>query len=267
MSNRMVPADLLVGLAVLSLVSTACGPSREGSVPSSTVLNGGAEVQTAHCRVFNEGFDVSYALAWASVCEVCYEGYVEIYGLDALTLASSEAVEVRLAREARARPSLSAYGGRITFRGDETHLLPPAEGGANNIYGICHEIGHLVFPIDDLYYFEAWADYAAAYRIIPYVWERLGENAWPQPYDYLVNDGPADILQRVEDGASRTDLLGDHYRAVAVLIAVDDTYGPQVIGQAILRIEKTVKKLSDFVDALIGVTGDQRARELFADGP
>ena len=234
--------------------------------PTPTILNGGAEIQTAHCRVINDGFDVSYALAWANVCEVSYEGYREIYGLDVLAINNLETVEVSLFRNTQMEPSLDSYGGKITFRGNETHLLPPANGGANNIYGICHEIGHLAFPIADPYYFEAWADYAAAYRIIPYVWERLGADAWPQPYDYLANDGPADLRQRIEAGTGRADMLGDHYRAVAVLISVDEAYGPQAIGQAILQTVAPVK-LNNFEEALVKVTGDQTVRELFANGP
>ena len=72
-------------------------------IPTPTILNGGAEVQTAHCRVINDGFDVSYALAWANLCEVSYQGYREIYGLDALILNDLEAIEVNLFREARSR--------------------------------------------------------------------------------------------------------------------------------------------------------------------
>lgn len=225
-----------------------------------------AEIQTAHCRVINDGFDVSYALAWANLCEVSYQGYREIYGLDALALGDLEIIEVRLFREARSRASLDAYGGDITFRGDDVHLLPPAEGGANNIYGIAHEIGHLVFSLDDLDYIEAWPDYAAAHRIIPYVWERLGADVWPQPYDYLTNDGPSDLRQRVEEGTNRTDFWQDHYQAVGVLITVDEAYGPQVIGQAILQTTAPVK-LNDFEEALVGVTGDEAVRELFAMEP
>ena len=234
--------------------------------PTATILNEGAKVQTAHCRVINNGFSARYALAWANVCEVSFEGYQEIYGLDALALNNLDAVEVRLFREARTEPSLDAHGKKITFRGSESHLLPPADGGANNIYGICHEMGHLVFPIADSYYFEAWADYAAAYRIIPFVWERLGADAWPQPYDYLVNDGPVDLRQRLEDGIGKADMFGDHYRAVAVLISVDEAYGPQVIGRAILQTEAPMK-LNDFEEALVEVTGDQKVREMFAVKP
>jgi hypothetical protein len=229
-------------------------------------LKGGMEAQTAHCRVINDGFSTSYTLAWANVCEVSYEAYQEIYGLDALTLYKSNAIVVHLVPEKQTKPSLDAYAGKITFRGNETHLLAPADGGANNIYGICHEIGHLVFPIADPAYFEAWADYAAAYRIIPYVWERLGADAWPQPYDYLVNDGPADLRQRSKDGTGSTDMVGDHYRAVNVLISVDETYGTEAMGQAIRQMKKPMK-LSDFEEALVSVTKDQAARNLFVVTP
>ncbi|MBI9045397.1 MAG: hypothetical protein JEZ06_12980 [Anaerolineaceae bacterium] len=234
-------------------------------VTTPTILNGGSNIQTTHCRVINDGFDVSYALAWANICEVSYDGYKDIYGRDALALNDLDAIEVHLIRQSGMEPSLDSHGRKITFRGNETHLLSPADGGANNIYGICHEMGHLVFPIADSHYFEAWADYAAAFRIIPYVWDRLGAIAWPQPYDYLVNDGPTDLHQRIEDGIDKEDMLGDHYRAVSVLISVDDTYGPQIIGQAILRTEAPLK-LNNFEEALISVTKDQSVKELFSKG-
>jgi hypothetical protein len=291
----MKTKDVLVPLVVCSWILSACQSSSATSptaktVPTATsvqptvassptntsltakplltptILNGGAKVQTAHCQVINDGFDVSYALAWANVCEVSYEGYREIYGLDALALNNLDAIEVHLIQAAQTEPSLDSYGGKITFHGNETHLLPPAEGGANNIYGICHEMGHLVFPIDDPYYSEAWADYAAAYRIIPYVWERLGAGAWPQPYDYLANDGPADIRQRMENENRNPDYLQDYYWAVSVLITVDETYSPQVIGQAI-RQTKAPVKLNNFEEALVRVTGDQSVQKLFAMGP
>ena len=96
--------------------------------------------------------------------------------------------------------------------------------------------------------------------VSPITWDVIGLDS------NRVNDGPADIRQRVEDGSSRTDFWRDHYRAVAVLIAVDEAYSPQVIGQAILQTEAPVK-LNDFEEALVGVTGDQTVRELFGMGP
>lgn len=291
----MKTKDVLVPLLICSWILSACQSSPATSpaatpvptatstepavVPSPTntsltaepiltptILNGGTKVQTAHCQVINDGFDVSYALAWANICEVSYEGYREIYGIDGLALNNLDAIEVHLIQDVQKEPSLGSYGGKITFQGNESHLLPPADGGANNIYGICHEMGHLVFPIDDPYYSEAWADYAAAYRVIPYVWERLGADAWPQPYNYLANDGPADIRQRMENETRNPDYLHDYYRAVSVLITVDETYGPQVIGQAILQTKEPVN-LNSFEEALVRVTGDQSVRKLFAMRP
>lgn len=215
-----------VALTTAAATDTPTPTNTPTSTPTPTILDNGAQIQTAHCRVNNSGFDVSYALAWANVCEVAYEGYRGIYGLDVLTLNDTEVIEIRLLRQARSRPSLDAYGGIITFRGKEDHLLTPSDGGANNIYGICHEIGHLAFPIDDIYYLEAWADYAASYRIIPYIWEQLGAAAWSQPYDYLAHDGPTDIQRRIEAAADEeSDGLRPHYRAVSVLIAGRDHRG------------------------------------------
>ncbi|MDY7078807.1 MAG: hypothetical protein SXV54_17985 [Chloroflexota bacterium] len=47
---------------------------------------------------------------------------------------------------------------------------------------------------------------------------------------------------------------------------MDEAYGPQVIGQAILQTTAPVK-LNDFEEALVGVTGDEAVRELFAMEP
>jgi hypothetical protein len=198
---------------------------------------------------------------------VAYEGYREIYGLDVLTLNDTEVIENRLLQQARSRPSLDPHGGMITFRGKEDHLLTPSDGGANNIYGICLEIGHLAFPIGDRYYYDAWADYAAGYRIIPYVWEQLGATAWPQPYDYLANDGPTDIQRRIEAAADEeSHRLRAHYQAVSVLIAVDDMYGPQIIGQAIRQLPDSLT-LDGLQAALVEITGDETILDLFAQGP
>lgn len=257
---------LVVYLAALVLIASGCSPAFVKPAPTPIILNDGLKIETTHCRVSNNGFDINYALAWATICEVSYEGYQEIYGLDPLAFNKLQTIEIRLFRENLVKPSLNAHGGKITFHGNVTHMLPPVEGGANNIYGICHEMGHLVFPISDPMYFEAWADYAAAYRIIPYVWERLGADAWPQPYDYLANDGPEDLRRRITEEAGSDISLQNYYRAVSALISIDEKYSPQAFGKAILQSESYVN-LDDFEEALVKVTGDQKVRDLFAVQP
>ncbi len=59
------------------------------------------------------------------------------------------------------------------------------------IFGLIHEVGHLVFPDLDNRppelpenLFEGWATFFA-WSLIPLVWKELGADAWPIPHNYF----------------------------------------------------------------------------------
>lgn len=86
------------------------------------------------------------------------------------------------------------------------NLLPPAESRKKNVYGLCHEIGHLsMYRITNnknnwmsYDYRESWADFFGNF-LIDSVFQYLGTDFWPEPHDYSESAGMDFFLQRIEN--------------------------------------------------------------------
>lgn len=84
-------------------------------------------------------------------------------------------------------------------------FLPPDQSRKNNVYGLCHEIGHLCMYNTNhnrnswmsYDYRESWADYFAN-TLIDSVYENIGINFWPEPHDYRKYAGREFFLKRLE---------------------------------------------------------------------
>ncbi len=94
----------------------------------------------------------------------------------------------------------------ITWEYKTKHdFLPPDQSKKNNIYGLCHEIGHLCMYHANhnrnswmsYDYRESWADYFAN-TIIDSLYENIGINFWPEPHNYRKYAGTAFLLERLE---------------------------------------------------------------------
>lgn len=85
-----------------------------------------------------------------------------------------------------------------------TNFLPPEESRKKNVYGLCHEIGHLCMyrsvPVKNNWmsgdFRESWADFFGNY-IIDTVYEHLGAACWPEPHDYKETAGMVFLLSRI----------------------------------------------------------------------
>lgn len=79
---------------------------------------------------------------------------------------------------------------------DMKNFLPPMESGKKNIYGLCHEMGHLCMYNTNhnrnnwmsYDYREAWADYFGN-LMVDSVYDQLGTGFWPDPHDYREYSG------------------------------------------------------------------------------
>lgn len=84
-------------------------------------------------------------------------------------------------------------------------FLPPDQSRKNNVYGLCHEIGHLCMYNTNhnrnswmsYDYRESWADYFAN-TIIDSLYETIGIDFWPEPHDYRQYAGLEFFLKRLE---------------------------------------------------------------------
>jgi hypothetical protein len=84
-------------------------------------------------------------------------------------------------------------------------FLPPKQSGKKNVYGLCHELGHIfMFNIINnrnnwmtKEHNEAWADLFGNY-MIDLLYQKKGIEIWPEPYDYTKNAGFKAMKERIE---------------------------------------------------------------------
>lgn len=86
------------------------------------------------------------------------------------------------------------------------NFLPPSKSKKKNVYGLCHEIGHLcmyrTFYKNNLYlsynYRESWADYFGN-LMIDSVYHKLGTDIWPEPHNYTKTSGMTFLRNRISN--------------------------------------------------------------------
>lgn len=89
---------------------------------------------------------------------------------------------------------------------DLKNFLPPVESGKKNIYGLCHEMGHLCMYNTNhnrnnwmsYDYREAWADYFGN-LLVDSIYDRLGTGFWPDPHDYSEFSGMDYFAERIRE--------------------------------------------------------------------
>ncbi len=84
-------------------------------------------------------------------------------------------------------------------------FLAPEQSGKKNIYGLCHELGHL-YMFNIIHnrnnwmtkeHNEAWADLFGNY-MIDLLYKKKGMEIWPEPYDYRKNAGFKAMNKRIQ---------------------------------------------------------------------
>ena len=173
MKMRLVASVLLLGL----IVGFALGVARQRSEQTET-LSG------KHFRVSYPKSLQAYAKAFLQIGDAAWEAYRELYNL---TLPEPIELQIRLVPEkGEGSASLWTDGQRFIFLevGSEKPLLSPEEGGAHNVYGICHELGHIaiysrisqIFGIPEGVA-EGWAHYFGSV-ITSHLFEKLGAEVY-----------------------------------------------------------------------------------------
>jgi len=157
-------------------------------VCAAAQLYAGEKVQTAHVTVSHDGFPKPYADAIARVAETARAAAIEQFALDMpdrITVVCEVGKIVRLFNDGSSVI-------RLTVK-SENDLKAPAASGVWNIYGICHEIGHLGMyrAIKDHSFLEGWAKEGWAHylgsRLTDLAYAKEGKDLWPDKYDYLAD--------------------------------------------------------------------------------
>lgn len=220
-----------------------------GSVP-------GAEqpYRIDHVAVSSRGFPPAYVEAICRTAATARSVAIDQFGFDMpgtirIDLVCEPNQMVRLFTDGRDHLYLTVRS--------EKDLHKPSESRVFNLYGICHEIGHLAMyrTIHNRSWLttgaaEGWAHYVGS-RLVDRVYEIEKDELWPDPYDYRADGmarlkkqsaaaSPGDTVQAAQWWMQLGDIVGD--KGLADVLkrwgsAKVDPYDPARVLRERLRVE------------------------------
>ena len=141
-----------------------------------------------------------YQVSLEKISKACQEISFEVFGID-LPNIEFEQIEVEDMEEQKL---LNDYHSKITIYSiDDSIFLSPLDGGSDMIYGVTHEIGHILVShllkerfLPAVIWDEALAHYFSINLFIPKLWERYQKSLWLNYPNYLEVNG-VDILENL----------------------------------------------------------------------
>ena len=146
-----------------------------------------ATVRAPNAEIRYDGFDEKQAQAIAQTISAARKVYVEDFGFDmpetiVATVTAKAGQPTRLYNDGLDRLTLSIPSAAMLDR--------PQKSGVFNLYGICHELGHLAMYrlLKEHDWLsgagaEGWAHYAGS-LVVDRVYASEGEKLWADSYDY-----------------------------------------------------------------------------------
>ena len=199
MKTRLFAVARLVAVAVAAAFLTSLSIARADQLRREGVI------------VSYTGVSKVCAEAIAGTVSAARAAAIDKFGFDmpetiTVTVATDPSGRVRLFNDGQDRFSL-------TIR-TPNDLRRPEAGGIRNLYGLCHEVGHLAMyrPIKQRRWMtsamaEGWAHYIGS-RLTDEVYAREGADLWSDPYDYR-EDGMQRLRKQL---AAKPDDLGNGAR-------------------------------------------------------
>jgi hypothetical protein len=147
-------------------------------------------LQSDHVVVSYAGINKAYAQAIARIVTMARATAIEEFGFD-MPATINVKIVVNAAGQQGTRLWTNGRDGIFLNIRSQQDLRKPQEGGVYNIYGMCHEVGHIA-----MYRLthgpprwmkpeaaEGWAHYFGS-RVVDVVYAQEGAMLWPDPYDY-----------------------------------------------------------------------------------
>ena len=175
---RAVRLVFLVALLALPGLAEGAGPDA---------------AEAPHVRVTYDGIDARQAAAVAGTLSAARDVYARRFGFDmpqtiTCTVTVGPGQPARLYTDGNDRVFLSLPS--------KDKLAKPQASGTFNLYGLCHEVGHMAMyrPLKDRAWMteaaaEGWAHFAGSV-VVDEVFKAKGRDLWWDPYDYR-QDGTA----------------------------------------------------------------------------
>ena len=148
----------------------------------------GSTATAPHVEMTYEGLDEAQAKAVVDTMSAAWTVYVEDFGADMPEKVIGTAVVEKGRKTQLYTDCVDRF---FLYLADKRLLLPPAKTGVFNLYGMCHELGHMAMRrvLKDDYVMltdsarEGWA-HSAGSVVVDAVWAAKGEKLWFEPYDY-----------------------------------------------------------------------------------
>ncbi len=170
-----------------------------GALLAAAATASGAAITVPHAQVTYDGMDARWARAIAETISAARAVYVDEFAAD-----MPETIVGRLTCKAGEPTRLYTDGDARLFLSvpSEDKLAKPSQSGVFNLYGMCHELGHMAMyrVLKDRDWMtadaaEGWAHYAGSV-VTDLVFAGKGESLWPDPYDYRA-DGTARLNRQL----------------------------------------------------------------------
>jgi hypothetical protein len=210
---------------------------------------------------YSPGFE-KYADAALQISDTAMKNFRTYYGM------VCPSIQIFFYMNANQTALINTYNYRIYWYLLSADSLRPPPNGPYHIYGFCQAIAKMMFWFDNGSFTGGWAFYAGS-EIVDRVHSALGDNAWPQPYDYSATEGSERLIESIKEPKRGSD-----YAAAKILCTLEMQYGAHIFNQALVTIEPSMHRgmyhfpiynLNDFKKALVQVTHDKTIMDIFSE--
>lgn len=164
-------------------------------------LAAAATVTVPNAQFTYEGLDGKWAQALAETAGAARKVYAEEFGSDVPKMIYGS---VACRKGEQTRLYTDGKDHMFLYVPSVEKLAKPASSGVFNLYGMCHELGHMVMyrVLAERDWMtgaaaEGWAHYAGSV-VTDRVYAAQGQALWPDPYDYRA-DGTARLNRQLAD--------------------------------------------------------------------
>ncbi len=256
-SREIARIDVATGQRTVVATWPKPEPPDLGPAEPITVEAPGVRVELSH-------IERAYGEAFAAIIGEARNEYANV-----LRLPMPELLTLEATLDPKGRCRLWTDGATHFFLtvSKKAQLGPPSQGGVHNVYGMCHEMGHIAMysRLDDLAGLpqgigEGWAHYCGSV-VVDEVAKRLGEGIWPEPYDVHAEDGLGRLEAQLKD--KPIESLEGSQAGAKLFYEVELRHGREAVGKAMaLALERSkaaIDLMPGFVQALREQTGQPTA--------
>lgn len=256
------------GIAKVSLESGKQAQVVGWKTPAPPKAAAATTIKTAGATVEFSGVKAEYAKAILTLAAEARRIYA-----DQFHFSMPAVIHVKIGKNPDGRTQLWTDGEDHMFLAvtSNADLAPPMQSGVFNIYGVCHELGHIalyrninLLGLPDGIG-EGWAHYAGSV-VVDEAYKKLGKGLWPDKYDYSEVEGLARLASSAKDSSASKDPTT---KAALVFYNAHKRYGGNKVMAAMIDAEQGKPYGKDlmkrFADALVKLTGDESARALVPD--